>query len=110
MFGNLVITGIIDPTKVVRTAIQNATSVAALLIATEAKVAELPKKAAASPAMPPGGGMDFRSSRPGDPRNAKPRQRCRGFFLVPAASYFRAGMETISDPLLASLVGSFVKI
>jgi chaperonin GroEL len=51
--------GIIDPTKVVRTAIQNAASVAGLLITTEAMVAELPKKnAPAAPAMP-GGGMDF---------------------------------------------------
>ena len=54
---NLVTKGIIDPTKVVRTAIQNASSVAALLITTEAMVAELPKKPAAGPAMPPGGGM-----------------------------------------------------
>ena len=49
-------------TKVVRTAIQNAASVAALLITTEAMVAELPKKGGAGPAMPPGagmGGMDF---------------------------------------------------
>jgi chaperonin GroEL len=51
--------GIIDPTKVVRTAIQNAASVAALLITTEAMVAEVPKKKDAMPAMPPGGGMDF---------------------------------------------------
>ena len=54
---NLVSKGIIDPTKVVRTAVQNAASVAALLITTEAMVAELPKKPAAGPAMPPGGGM-----------------------------------------------------
>src|SRR5512136_710927 len=54
---NMTSKGIIDPTKVVRTAIQNASSVAALLITTEAMVAELPKKAAAGPAMPPGGGM-----------------------------------------------------
>jgi chaperonin GroEL len=54
--------GIIDPTKVVRSAIQNAASVASLLITTEAMVAELPKKGgAAAPAMPGGGmgGMDF---------------------------------------------------
>jgi chaperonin GroEL len=54
--------GIIDPTKVVRTALQDAASVAALLITTEAMVAELPKKGgAAAPAMPGGGmgGMDF---------------------------------------------------
>src|SRR6201993_3273574 len=56
-YGNLVTKGIIDPTKVVRVAIQNAASVAALLIPTEAMVAELPKKPAAGPAMPPGGGM-----------------------------------------------------
>jgi len=54
---NLVSKGIIDPTKVVRTAIQNAASVVALLITTEALVAEIPKKQAAGPAMPPGGGM-----------------------------------------------------
>jgi chaperonin GroEL len=54
--------GIIDPTKVVRTALQDASSVAGLLITTEAMVAELPKKKE-MPAMPPGGGgmggMDF---------------------------------------------------
>src|SRR6266404_1033838 len=61
-YGDLVKKGIIDPTKVVRVAIQNASSVAALLITTEAMVAELPQKQ--TPAMPPGaggmgGGMDF---------------------------------------------------
>jgi len=58
-YGNLVSKGIIDPTKVVRTAIQNAASVAALLITTEAMVAEVPKKNAGAGAggMPPGGGM-----------------------------------------------------
>jgi chaperonin GroEL len=51
--------GIIDPTKVVRQALQGASSVAGLLITTEAMVAELPKKKE-MPAMPPGGGgMDF---------------------------------------------------
>jgi chaperonin GroEL len=58
-YGNLVSKGIIDPTKVVRTALQDAASVAGLLITTEAMVAELPKKKEAGPAMPPGGGMDF---------------------------------------------------
>jgi chaperonin GroEL len=58
-YGNMVSKGIIDPTKVVRTALQDAASVAGLLITTEAMVAELPKKAAPGPAMPPGGGMDF---------------------------------------------------
>ena len=57
-YGNLVTKGIIDPTKVVRAAIQNAASVAALLITTEAMVAELPKKGGAGAGgMPPGGGM-----------------------------------------------------
>ena len=49
--------GIIDPTKVVRCALQDAASVAGLLITTEAMVAELPKKEPAAPAMPGGGGM-----------------------------------------------------
>ena len=48
---------IIAPTKVVRSAIQNTASVAALLITTEAMVAELPKKNAPGGGMPPGGGM-----------------------------------------------------
>jgi chaperonin GroEL len=52
---NLMSKGIIDPTKVVRAALQGAASVAGLLITTEAMVAELPKKE--SPAMPGGGGM-----------------------------------------------------
>ncbi len=50
--------GIIDPTKVVRCALQGAASIAGLLITTEAMVAEMPKKQAPAPAMP-GGGMDF---------------------------------------------------
>ncbi|EKS27677.1 MAG: chaperonin GroEL [Afipia felis] len=58
---NMVSKGIIDPTKVVRAAIQNAASVASLLITTEAMIAELPKKNSPAPAMPGGGmgGMDF---------------------------------------------------
>ncbi|HYZ33042.1 MAG TPA: TCP-1/cpn60 chaperonin family protein, partial [Crenalkalicoccus sp.] len=55
-YKDLVKAGIIDPTKVVRTALQDAASVAALLITTEAMVAERPEKKAA-PAMPGGGGM-----------------------------------------------------
>ncbi len=55
-YGDLVKMGIIDPTKVVRTAIQDAASIAGLLITTEAMIAELPKKDSA-PAMPGGGGM-----------------------------------------------------
>jgi chaperonin GroEL len=52
---NMLSNGIIDPTKVVRAALQGAASVAGLLITTEAMIAELPKKKA--PAMPGGGGM-----------------------------------------------------
>ncbi len=48
--------GIIDPTKVVRTAIENAASVAGLLLMTEAVVAEIPEKEEQTPGMPPGGG------------------------------------------------------
>ena len=60
-YGNLVSKGIIDPTKVVRCALQDAASVAGLLITTEAMVAEMPKKEQAAPAMPGGGmgGMDY---------------------------------------------------
>jgi chaperonin GroEL len=63
-YGNLVSKGIIDPTKVVRAALQNAASIAGLLITTEAMVAERPKKEAAAAGMPGGGmggmgGMDY---------------------------------------------------
>ncbi len=57
-YGDMFKAGIIDPAKVVRTALQDAASIAGLLVTTEAMVAELPKKDAAAPAMP-GGGMDF---------------------------------------------------
>ncbi|WHS96541.1 chaperonin GroEL (plasmid) [Sinorhizobium kummerowiae] len=60
-YGDMIAMGIIDPVKVVRTALQDAASVASLLITTEAMIAELPKKDA--PAMPGGmggmGGMDM---------------------------------------------------
>jgi chaperonin GroEL len=61
VYGDLVKAGIIDPTKVVRTAIQDAASIAGLLITTEAMVADLPKKEAPMPPMGGGGmgGMDF---------------------------------------------------
>jgi chaperonin GroEL len=58
-FGNLVSKGIIDPTKVVRIALQDGASIAGLLITTEAMVAEKPKKETPMPAMPPGSGMDY---------------------------------------------------
>jgi chaperonin GroEL len=61
-YGDMVAMGILDPTKVTRTALQNAASIAGLMITTEAMVAELPKKD--EPSMPGGGmggmgGMDF---------------------------------------------------
>jgi len=57
-YGDMFKAGIIDPAKVVRTALQDAASIAGLLVTTEAMVAELPKKDSPAPAMP-GGGMDF---------------------------------------------------
>ncbi len=54
-YGDLVKLGIIDPTKVVRTAIQDAASISGLIVTTEATITDTPKKDA--PAMPPGGGM-----------------------------------------------------
>jgi chaperonin GroEL len=63
-YGDMIEMGIVDPVKVVRTALEDAASVASLLITTEAMVAELPKEPV--PAMPGGGGgmggmggMDF---------------------------------------------------
>jgi chaperonin GroEL len=58
-FGNLVSEGIIDPTKVVRIALQDGALIPGLLITTEAMVAEKPKKETHMPPMPPGGGMDY---------------------------------------------------
>ncbi|WP_027230450.1 chaperonin GroEL [Phyllobacterium sp. UNC302MFCol5.2] len=57
-YGNLYEMGVIDPAKVVRSALQGAASIAGLLVTTEAMVADIPKKPAA-PAMPAGGGMDY---------------------------------------------------
>jgi chaperonin GroEL len=57
-YGDLVQMGVIDPTKVARCALQNASSVAGLILTTDAMVAELPKEEKA-PAMPPGGGMEY---------------------------------------------------
>ena len=56
-YEDLVKAGVIDPTKVVRSALQNAASIAGLLLTTEAVVVEKPEEAGAAPAMPPGGGM-----------------------------------------------------
>ena len=55
---DMIKSGIIDPAKVTRSALQNAASIAALFLTTEAVIADIPEKKAA-PAMPDGGGMDF---------------------------------------------------
>ena len=54
-YENLIVTGVIDPTKVTRFALQNAASVAGLMLTTQCIVAEKPKEESAMPAMPPGG-------------------------------------------------------
>ncbi len=59
VYENLVKAGVIDPTKVVRTALQDAASVAGLLITTEAAIVERPEDKPAAPAMPDMGGMGF---------------------------------------------------
>ena len=63
VYENLVLAGVIDPTKVVRTALQDAASVAGLLITTEATIADMPDDKPAMAGMPGGmggmGGMDF---------------------------------------------------
>ncbi len=56
-YEDLIKAGVMDPTKVVRFALQNAGSVASLMITTEAMIAEKPEESPAGPAMPPGGGM-----------------------------------------------------
>jgi len=58
-YSNLFAKGIIDPTKVVRSALQDAASIAGLLITTEAMVAEAPKKNGAGQTVPGAGAMDF---------------------------------------------------
>ncbi|KAA3631050.1 MAG: chaperonin GroEL [Proteobacteria bacterium] len=56
-YGDMIEMGILDPTKVTRTALQNASSIAGLMITTEAMVAEIPEEKPAAPAMPDMGGM-----------------------------------------------------
>jgi chaperonin GroEL len=63
-YANLIEDGVLDPTKVTRTALQNAASVSGLLLTTESVISDKPEKEAAGPPMPPGGmggmgGMDF---------------------------------------------------
>jgi len=56
---DLVKAGIIDPTKVTRSALQNAASIAGLLLTTECMITEIPEKKEPAPAAPHGGGMDY---------------------------------------------------
>jgi chaperonin GroEL len=56
VFGDMIQRGIIDPTKVVRTSLQNAASIAAMILITESLVADIPEKEKVAPGMPPGGG------------------------------------------------------
>ncbi|MBT99271.1 MAG: chaperonin GroEL [Dehalococcoidia bacterium] len=58
-YGPMMDRGIVDPVKVTRSALQNAASVAAMVLTTESVISEIPQAAPAMPAMPPGGGMDF---------------------------------------------------
>jgi chaperonin GroEL len=59
-FGDMMERGIIDPTKVVRSALENAASIAAMVLVTQSLVTDIPEKEkAAMPGMPPGGGMDY---------------------------------------------------
>jgi chaperonin GroEL len=57
-FGDMIQKGIVDPTKVVRSALQNAASIAAMVLITESLVTDIPEKEKMSP-MPPGGGMEY---------------------------------------------------
>ena len=58
-YGPMLDRGIVDPTKVTRSALQNAASVAAMVLTTESMITEIPQEKPAVPGMPPGGGMDF---------------------------------------------------
>jgi len=57
-FGDMVKKGIIDPTKVVRSALQNASSIASMVLITESLITDIPEKEK-TPPMPPGGGMEY---------------------------------------------------
>ncbi len=58
-YGNMIEMGVIDPVKVTRSAVQNAVSIAGLLLTTEALITDIPEEKSSVPAMPGGGGMDF---------------------------------------------------
>jgi chaperonin GroEL len=58
-YGDMLKAGVIDPLKVVRGALENAASIAAMILTTECLVTDVPEKEKSGPAMPPGGGMDY---------------------------------------------------
>jgi chaperonin GroEL len=58
-YGDMVKAGVIDPAKVTRGALENAASIAAMILTTEALITDVPEKDKPAPAMPPGGGMDY---------------------------------------------------
>lgn len=58
-FGSMLQKGIVDPAKVTRSAVQNAASVATMVLTTEGLIADLPEEKKETPGMPPGGGMDY---------------------------------------------------
>jgi chaperonin GroEL len=58
-YGDMLVAGVIDPLKVVRGALENAASIAAMILTTECLVTDVPEKEKPGPAMPPGGGMDY---------------------------------------------------
>ena len=59
VYEKMMAAGVIDPTKVTRVALENAVSIASMLLTTECVIVEKPKEEKAMPAMPPGGGMDY---------------------------------------------------
>ena len=58
-YGDMLKAGVIDPLKVVRGALENAASIAAMILTTECLITDVPEKDKPAPAMPPGGGMDY---------------------------------------------------
>ena len=90
-YGDLVQMGVIDPTKVTRYALQNAASVAGLILTTDAMVAELPKDEKPAPTPHGGGDMDYRSGAARKERDTAPA----GSFLVPLPA--RQAAPRVSD-------------
>jgi chaperonin GroEL len=58
-FADMIKDGVIDPVKVVRGALENAASIASMILTTEVLITDMPEKDKSGPAMPPGGGMDY---------------------------------------------------